>query len=301
MIRPQNVLSLFDGISCGRIALERAGIQVDTYYASEIDPIAIEISKKNYPDIIHIGDVTELDFTEYSNIDLLIGGSPCQALSNSNVYLKDGEYGVNGTGVSSLFWHYVRALKTIKPKWFLFENVYLMKKADKEIITEELGVQPVMINSVMFSGQMRRRLYWTNIPFIPPEDRMVSTKLKDILLDEVDERYHVMEKTLKFITTPSIKSRNKHSDIDPEYGRAVVASCWRTHRANTDTYVSTNKAPFARTNVRRITPLECERLQTLPDNYTLHDGISDKCRYIAIGNGWTVNVIAYIFRELTVM
>lgn len=162
------VLSLFDGISCGYQALLKAGVPVDNYDAYEIDEYAIKVSQKNVPIVKHHGDVIEADFKDYIGYDLLIGGSPCQSLANCNMYLKDGEYGVNGTGASRLFWEYVRALKTIKPKYFFFENVASMRNADKDIITEQLGVKPVKINSVLFNAQVRNRLYWTNIPFTPP-------------------------------------------------------------------------------------------------------------------------------------
>ena len=151
------VLSLFDGISCGMVALERAEIPVESYDAFEINESAIRISKRNYSDIVHHGDVTTDDFKKYIGCDLLIGGSPCQSLSSSNVWLKDGEYGVNGEGQSRLFWEYVRALLVTKPKYFLFENVASMRNADRDIITETLGVKPVLINSSQFSAQHRRR------------------------------------------------------------------------------------------------------------------------------------------------
>lgn len=290
------VLSLFDGISCGRVALERAGIDVDTYYASEIEPTAIAISQKNYPDILRLGDVSQINFKQIQKVDLLIGGSPCQGLSNSNVYLKDGEYGVNGTGVSSLFWHYIRAIKTIQPKYFLYENVSSMKNADKQIITEQLGVEPVMINSVLFSGQIRRRLYWTNIPFEVPTERIVTTKVNDIIESSVDDKYYVKSGTLHYITNKNDKWRNGDMSFNPEFARPVTASCWKIHRADTDTYIQTEYQPEGRTNVRRLIPLECERLQTLPDNYTKCDGVNDKYRYLAVGNGWTVDVIAHILK-----
>lgn len=185
------VLSLFDGISCGRLALERAGISVSKYDAYEIEPHAIEVSKKNWSDITHHGDVTTANFNTYKGYDLLIGGSPCQGLSSANVYLENGEYGVSGTGKSRLFWEYVRAFKTIKPKYFLFENVASMRKADKEIITKELGIKPIEINSILYTGQIRRRLYWTNIPYILPVNRLVNTKLADVLEKKVLDRYYL--------------------------------------------------------------------------------------------------------------
>lgn len=300
------MVSLFDGISCGRVALERAGFNVLSYEAYEIEQNAIQVSRKNYPDIIHLGDVTKANFSIHKNINLLIGGSPCQGLSSANVYLKNGEYGVSGTGTSSLFWYYVAALRTIKPEYFFYENVASMKKADRNIITKELGVEPIAIDSVLLSGQVRRRLYWTNIPFVPPTERLVTTKLKDILEQSVLDRYYVKEKTLAYILSSGTGGwKSGHRIINPEFGRTVVASCWKIHRADTDTYVSTEYIPEGRTNVRKLTPLECERLQTLPDNYTLiEDGRSlpksDRYRYEMIGNGWTVDVIAYIFNYLNI-
>lgn len=186
------VLSLFDGISCGRIALDRANIPVDKYVAYEIEESAIRISKRNYPDIIHCGDVTEAKYKE-GEFDLLIGGSPCQSLSSSNVWLKDGEYGVTGTGASRLFWEYVRAFLTIKPKWFFFENVASMRNVDKAIITEALGVEPIKIDSQMLSAQKRNRLYWTNIPFDQITERLVNTTMQDILEDKVNDKYHLCQ------------------------------------------------------------------------------------------------------------
>ena len=298
------VVSLFDGISCGRLALERAGVPVSSYEAYEINPYAIEVSEKNFPDIIHLGDVTTANFSIYKDIDLLIGGSPCQGLSSANVYLKDGEYGVCGEGTSKLFWYFVAALKTIKPKYFFFENVASMRKADKEIITRELGGTPVEINSVLFSGQIRRRLYWTNIPFIVPTERLVDTKLTDILENSVTDRYYLKQGTLDYVMSSGTGGwRSGNRIINPEYGRPVVASCWKIHRADTDTYISTEYQPEGRTNVRRLLPIEVERLQTLPDNYTLiEDGRSlsqsDRHRWEMIGNAWTVSVIAYIFESL---
>ena len=174
-----NVLSCFDGISCGRAALERAGIKVDKYYASEIDKYAIQIAKKNYPDTIHIGDVNDIDFTQFiGKIDMLIGGSPCQGFSRSGKGLNFND------PRSKLFFKYVEALNTIKPKYFLLENVK-MKKEWQNIITEHLGVKPIEINSSLVSAQNRVRMYWTNIPNITqPEDKHIY--LKDIILSDVE-------------------------------------------------------------------------------------------------------------------
>ncbi len=169
------VLSLFDGISCGRLALERAGTPVEVYYASEIDKYAITVSEKNYPDIIRLGDVREIDFTQFiGKIDLIIGGSPCQDLSIA----KKNRQGLEGEK-SGLFWKFAEAVETIKPKYFLLENVASMSKENKQIITDTLGVEPVLINSALVSAQQRKRLYWCNWAVEQPEDKGIL--LKDIL------------------------------------------------------------------------------------------------------------------------
>lgn len=171
-----NVLSLFDGISCGQLALRRAGVRIDKYYASEIDKYAIQVTQHNFPNTIQLGDVTKVDFTQFvDKIDLLIGGSPCQDLS---VAKKDRK-GLDGSR-SGLFFKYVEALRTIKPKYFLLENVASMRKEDRDTITEIMGVEPIMINSALLSAQQRKRYYWTNIPNVTqPEDKHIL--LKDIL------------------------------------------------------------------------------------------------------------------------
>jgi DNA (cytosine-5)-methyltransferase 3A len=182
-----NVLSLFDGISCARVALDRAGIEVNAYMASEIDKNAIKVSEKNYPDIIRVGSVVDLEVE--GQIDLLIGGSPCTDLSIA----KKDRKGLEGNQ-SSLFWEYVRIKKECKPQWFILENVASMPKKDRDIITKEMGVEPVMFNASLVSAQSRKRLFWTNIPFDLPEDRGIL--LKDILQPdgEVDERMVVKGK-----------------------------------------------------------------------------------------------------------
>ena len=290
------VVSLFDGISCGRIALQRADLDVAAYEAFEINESSIRISKNNWSDIAHHGDVTIADFKKYTGYDLLIGGSPCKTLSGvANVYVQDGEYGVNGTGESRLFWEFVRAFLTIQPKYFLFENVASMKKIDKDIITKALGVEPVMINSIQFSGQYRRRYYWTNIPFeIDFDKRYVNTTLQDCLEESVDDKYYLKEGTFNYVLGDRRKSGKM--DINRTIALPIVASMWKKHKADTDNYISTEYKPKGRTNLRMLTPLECERLQTLPDNYTA--GEKDRARFEAIGNGWTVDVIAHILKGL---
>lgn len=195
-----NVLSLFDGISCGRVALDRAGVQYEHYFASEIDKNAIKIALKNYPDTIEVGSVTDLAGSELPEIGLLIGGSPCQSftfagkrdgmstadnieITDLKEYLRLKSEGVRFNGESYLFWEYVRLLNELKPKYFLLENVK-MEQRWKDVITETLGVEPVLINSNLVSAQNRQRLYWTNIPGVTiPDDRGVV--LMDILEENV--------------------------------------------------------------------------------------------------------------------
>ena len=177
-----NVLSLFDGISCARVALDRAGIEVNAYMSAEIDKNAIKVSEKNYPDIIRVGSVVDLSVE--GEIDLLIGGSPCQDLSIA----KKDRKGLEGNR-SGLFWEYARIKKECNPKWFILENVASMPKADRDIITREMGVEPVLFNASLVSAQCRKRLFWTNIPFSLPVDRGIL--LKDILEVDVDEKFYI--------------------------------------------------------------------------------------------------------------
>lgn len=285
------------------VALERAGIPVNKYYSSEIDKYAMQIANKNYPQIIQLGDIENIskeDIQNLENIDLVIGGSPCQGISSVNVYLEDGEGGVNGTGKSRLFWQYVRILNTIKKVnpnvKFLLENVGSAIIEDREAIDKALGCHGISFNSQLLSAQYRNRLYWTNIEFDLPTARR-EIYMKDILEDEVDDKYYLSQKMYDYIMVPGTKNwQCGKMEIDLDIARPLTATMHKMHRADTDNYVSTKYKPIGKTNVRRLTPLECERLQTLPDNYT--EGISDTNRYKCIGNGWTVDVIAWIFKNL---
>jgi site-specific DNA-cytosine methylase len=259
-----NVLSLFDGMSCGRIALERAGVPVTTYFASEVDKWAIAVSKENYPDTKHIGDVTQVKAGELPQIDLLIGGSPCQGFSFAGKQLNFDD------PRSKLFFEFVRLLKETKPRYFLLENVR-MKKEFQDIISEQLGVQPVAINSSLLSAQNRYRLYWTNIPNVTqPDDRGIL--LKDIIeCGEVD--------------------RDKSHCIDANYFKGGnLKSYFEKHRRQ---LVFNNNML---TDYRKLSPVECERLQTVPDNYT--SVVSNTQRYRMLGNGWTVDVISHILKNI---
>jgi len=283
--RPINVLSLFDGMSCGQIALNKLGVKYEKYYASEIDKWAIEITKKNYPDTIHLGDVRNVRGEDLPKIDLLFGGSPCQSFSNAG-----NQTGFDGS--SGIFWEYVRVLREVKPKYFMLENVK-MKKEWQDIITKELGVEPIAINSSLVSGQNRPRLYWTNIPGIgQPEDKGI--KLKDILEDDatVGKQYLMTESSMAYMDRLRNGKPRWEYHKNPLDGKAacIVASFYKLAGFGVLDYRNSGKP------CRRLTPVECERLQTVPDNYT--EGVSKTQRYKMIGNGWTADVIAHIFSHM---
>lgn len=411
------VLSLFDGISCGRLALERAGIPVEKYYASEIDKYAIAVAQKNYPDTIQIGDINTVHFTDFMDVDLIIGGSPCQDLSIA----KQNREGLRGAR-SGLFWRYVDALATIRPKYFLLENVASMRKEDRDAITETLKkiypeTECIMINSALVSAQQRKRYYWTNWHVEQPQDKGIL--LKDILesagdfpaamrtrednagkfkrletkddskansltsvqtdsmvavnIDNYFRKYGtkgkimsdetektqcltasmgcgggnnpliampVPEATKKGyteiqqgdcvdLTQLSSKTRRGRSMKDksncltagnPEYYQYVAPQrigeldglgkgqanriysvrgksvCLNANGGGGGAKTGLYKVdlPDGDYIIRKLTPVECERLQTLPDGWT--EGISNTQRYKAIGNGWTVDVIAHTLK-----
>lgn len=291
-----NVLSLFDGISCGQIALERAGIKVDKYYASEIDKNSIKITSKNYPNTIQLGDITKITekmLDEIMPIDLIIGGSPCQDLS---VYKFDrGKVsGLEGTK-SGLFYHYLRILKYVKPKYFLLENVPMQQQWEK-VITDYLGVEPIIINSNLVCAADRKRLYWTNIPQVKqPKDKKIV--LKDIVINakDVPEKYWYNKPFTyngdneKVQCTLEIKGHRHMKEVYNLNGKCnTLTTCGGENL---------QKKVFQDGRCRKLTPIEYERLQTLPDNYT--SCVADTHRYNAIGNGWTVDIIAHIFKNLS--
>ena len=370
-----NVLSLFDGMSCGQIALERAGIKVNNYFASEIDKYAIQVAKHNYPNTHHIGDVTKVKASELPKIDLLIGGSPCQGFSFAGKQLNFED------PRSKLFFEFVRLLNECKPKYFLLENVK-MKKEYQDVITEHLGVEPIEINSNLLSAQNRKRIYWTNIPGVTiPNDKGIL--LKDIVHENNDEVLNV--ELPNFNVNPSGKGMNGDvysieksksrtlttnkgegqkisvaiaefivpfdktlQILDKEVQRGKVGYFRKDSQANRVYYIHDKAITLTgeagggaakmgqylfgcitpdriekRQNgqrfndgkkfytltaqdkhgvliegyIRKLTPIECERLQTVPDNYSAI--VSNSQRYKMLGNGWTVDVIAHIFGGLS--
>lgn len=283
------VLSLFDGISCGMVALERAEIYVEKYYAYEIDKNAIKISTKNYPQIKHCGDVFKADFKKYKGFDLLIGGSPCTYWSVAQH--KNRETTPNGIG-GKLFMEYVRALEESECRYFLYENNYSISKEIKNFISNQLGVQPIMINSAYFSAQQRKRCYWTNIPNVQhPKDKGLA--IKDILQQKTASdfsSYYFKPDRLN-----EYGNDNQSGRVYSVYGKSVTLSaCGGGGGAKTGLYKI--DFPSGEYEIRNLSCVEAERLQTLPDDYT--KGISDTQRYKCIGNGWTVDVISHILKGI---
>ena len=302
-----NVLSLFDGIAGGKVALERAGIKINKYYASEIDKYAIQVAMENHPDIIQLGDVKNIKSDDLPEIDLLIGGSPCQGFSVAGKRLNFNDQR------SQLFFEYVRLLKEVKPKYFLLENVR-MKKEWQDIISNLLGVEPICINSALLSAQQRKRLYWTNIKEIKqPQDKNIL--LQDILESGItyqDKSYcltssyngavfwNTLERKQKTMIAEPVRlgHLNKGGQGDRIYsvkGKSVCLSANGGGRgAKTGLYKI--DLPDGDYIIRKLTPVECERLQTFEDGYT--EGISDTQRYKCLGNSYTVDVIAHILKGI---
>lgn len=329
------VLSLFDGISCARVALKKAGYKYVEYYASEIDSKAIEIAMRNFPDTIQLGGVQEVGKKDkrLRNIDLLIGGSPCQDLS-----IAGKRAGLSGER-SGLFWEYVRILKEVKPKYFILENVASMPKEAKEVITEALGVEPIMINASLVSAQQRKRLFWTNIPNVTqPKDRGIM--LKDIIHETRGEkfdleRYVIKGNHLEWITN-DMRLKKKYTALNGDKALTMMArqyASWngqyllvvpeatkkgfalaefgdsvdlsfpnsttrrgRVGKKAKTLMTSSTIGVVGKGYVRKLTPTECARLQSLPRNYV--KGASDSQAYKALGNAFNADVIAHQLKNI---
>jgi DNA (cytosine-5)-methyltransferase 1 len=353
------VLSLFDGMSCGQQALDRIGLKVDTYFASEIDKYAIQVTMANYPNTIQLGSVVDVNGYDLPKIDLLIGGSPCQSFSFAGKrkgmstkdeqeiltlehYLQLKSEGYEFEGQSYLFWEYMRLLHEVKPKYFLLENVMMGEKWEK-VLSKSIGVNAIEINSSLVSAQNRRRLYWTNIGMESgglfgdlesiiqqPKDKNIL--LKHILESNVDEKYFLSDKMISWLDRHSIKMGIEIKKLNENQKSSCLTSSAQTKQNLSTDYIIQNREvrqlnpslesggvqPYQQNRVydadgispalcafksdlniklnnqiRRLTPVECERLQTVKDNYTNH--VSDSQRYRMLGNGWTVDVIAHIF------
>lgn len=355
-----NVLSVFDGMSCGQIALQRVGIHVDNYFASEIDKYAIKVTQHHFPNTIQLGDILGWEKWNLPKIDLFIAGSPCQGFSNAGKGLNFED------PRSKLFFTYIDILKWIKKRnpeiKFLLENVK-MKKEWRDIITEHMDVEPVEINSSLVSAQNRKRLYWANFPISQPEDKGIV--LADIIENgEVDreksytidanyfkggnprsyledgKRQLVFEhqshkRAMVIVKGAAIRNQvtkrgveeqlnvrkdGKSNCVVPTYPnklngvvRIGTANDIKGHDYNRRVYSPEGKSPTLATHsggnleakvainelyYRKLSPLECERLQTVPDNWT--DLVSNTQRYKMLGNGWTIDVIVHIFKQMPI-
>jgi DNA (cytosine-5)-methyltransferase 3A len=280
-----NVLSLFDGMSCGQQALERAGFKVDNYFAAEIKPHAIKVTQHNYPDTIQLGDVTKINAKDLPKIDLLIGGSPCQDFSSANKEKK----GLDGIK-SGLFYEYLRLLKETKPKYFLLENVAMDDKS-YSIISHLLGTFPVDINSELVSAQLRQRSYWTNIG--PVEEDLFGMKYSKI----------PQPKDLKI----SFQSILENGFTDRFKARCILESESRPLKSKDKLYrrysthgfiniVFDNEDCYYNENLRILTQTELERLQTVKEGYTSILKRNDAA--CLLGDGWTVDVISHILKYM---
>ena len=296
-----NVFSLFDGISCGQIALNRADIKYDNYYSSEIDKNAIRVTQHHYPDTIQLGDITKIDSSKLLKIDLLMGGSPCQGFSSAGKQLNFND------PRSKLFFEFIRLLNECKPKYFLLENV-IMKKEYEDIITKYLGVTPIKINSALVSAQNRIRLYWTNIPDITiPQDKGVI--LNDIIDNDSNE-FKGKKLNKATILGRRLNSFGKREDynksipliqcLEVRSSNANKSNCLTTvDKDNVLTPLSIGRHVNALKNnlpYRYYTLKEYERLQTLPEGYTSMIPVSQAKKLI--GNAWTVDVIVHLFSGL---
>ena len=285
-----NVLSLFDGISCGQVALQRAGVQYEQYYASEIDKTAITIATKNFPNMTHLGDVTKILGEDLPEIDLLMGGSPCQGFSSAGKTLGFDD------DRSKLFFEFIRLMEELQPRYFFLENV-AMKQEWLDIISGYMGVEPTFINSRMFSAQDRKRYYWTNIPNWDWIVKESSISFREI----AEERGFC----------GAMRGRRLRDGVRVDYDTSVPLvqhiECRIDEKSNCLTTVSKDnvlvkantrvfRSALSEVTWRYLTAIECERLQTLPDDYT--KGVAKSSRKIALGNGWTVDVIAHFFKGL---
>ena len=304
----ENVLSCFDGISCGRVALNRAGIGIKNYYSSEIDKHASAITRYNYPDTIHLGDISKLAKDKLpESVDLLMGGFPCQG------FYSAGQKGGFEDIRSKLFFDLMKVKENVKPKYFLFENV-VMKEKDLNMITNLCGVEPIILNSKYFSAQSRNRVYWTNIgtnkngllgDFLLNEIKEPDIDHKDLLIDileeKVDAKYQLSESILSHFISKTADSSTGFSFKPSDGNKKAFTLTTRNGSRVDDNFINIGNG-----KVRKLTPIECERLQGLPDNFTKFGidnkgsviKISDTQRFKTLGNGWNVPTISYILKYL---
>ena len=291
------ILSLFDGMSCTQIALKNLDIKVDKYYSSEIDKYAMIVTQKNFPDTVQLGDIKDIKGSDFPDIDLIVGGSPCQGFSFAGKQLAFDD------PRSALFFEFVRILKEVKPKYFLLENVR-MKQEFQDVISEQIssiypecsngglfGIEPILINSAKLSAQNRNRLCWTNIPNIEqPKD--IGLVLRDVLEDNF-----VADRDKSYCITANYYKGGNPKSYFKKSRRQLVFNIPKIETYDTPKQVGTAQIEQEEELTwRKLTPLECERLQTVSDNYT--EGVSNTQRYKMLGNGMTVKVIEHILKNM---
>lgn len=290
-----NVLSLFDGISCARLALDHAKIPINKYFSSEIDKYSIAVSKKRYPDNVFLGDVKKIDLKRIPKIDLLIGGSPCQDISHA----FKGK-GIRGNR-SSLFFDFVRIKNILKPKFFILENV---KTKWKNFIDQEIKVEGLEVNSKYFSAQNRPRFYWTNINFDLnfPKNK---TQIREILEKKIMNEFYCKDIISNHLNKVNFKETRNSYDIQKLF--TIPKTLLKDNERQRRVYSKYGKSPtllarsdtpkiIVKNKIRKLTPLECERLQGIKDNFT--NICSNTQRYKMIGNAFTVPVISYILKSM---
>ncbi len=294
----RNVLSLFDGISCGRLALDRAKIEYDDYYTSEIDKDAIDLVAKRFPSSIQLGDVQGWREWNLKDVDLILAGSPCQGFS-----VNGGQDNFNHPQ-SKLFFTFIDILNEYKPKYFLLENVKMRKEwIDK--ISNYVKVTPVEINSSLVSAQSRSRLYWMNWSVSTPKNKNIY--LKDVLetnknwkaasicgrrIDPLTKKRNDADSSLPYVQCVEVRGRGDKSGCLTTADKDSVVTRFQQGR-----HIGAYDLLEKNVDWRLLSMLEIERLQTLPDNYT--KGFSDSARRKMIGNGWTVDVIVHLLKEIT--
>ena len=291
-------MSLCGGIETGILALQQLGIPIDEYHTYEILPEAIAVSSYHFPWVVHHGDLIGEDFTKYQGFDLLIAGTCCQSLSKCRIEDKNVNSGLKGK--SGIFFEAVRALEEIKPKYFMFENVVPSDEDDLKTMNKYLGVEGVLINSNIFSGQDRERYYWTNIPILPLPEKC-NTVLKDIMEKDVEEKYfydkqfEILDMDKRVCADLRVNTMEMNRRVYNPNFKCCTLTCINGgyhHKKVLD-----NGRP------RKLTEIEYERLQGLPDNFTKVEIngkiISSTKRYSLCGNGWNLPTIVHIFKGLT--
>ncbi|MCP4914551.1 MAG: DNA cytosine methyltransferase [Oligoflexia bacterium] len=289
----KNIVSLFDGMSCAQIVLNQLGISYEKYFASEIHKHSITITQDNYPNTIQLGDVREVDGYSLGEVDFIFAGSPCQGFSRNGKKLqfKDDR--------SKLIFEFIRIYKEVNPKYFFLENVSMNKEAE-DYITNFLGVAPIVLDSALVSAQSRKRLYWTNVPYVgEPQDRKMF--IKDILIEELNHKEELIESAINYpphhfgknYLQWDVSGKGHRSQQYRAYYPESKHGCLAATRASDKCKVLLDREKML---YRKLDPIECERLQGVPDNYT--KAVSRNQRINILGNGWNIPTVKHLLKGL---